>query len=109
MIDIKNFHSNLLKTDKSHIKTFIFTILVTSQLISLVILRIFNLLYLIIKSARGYFKEKNSEKYLILDSTEKYKFFLELYQKLKHLIMEKNCFMKKIMLELGLILTMIYL
>ena len=31
-----------------------------------------NPLYLIIHSATGYFKEKNGEKYLILDSTEKY-------------------------------------
>ena len=31
-----------------------------------------NSLYLIIHSATGYFKEKNSEKYLILDSIEKY-------------------------------------
>ena len=29
-------------------------------------------MYLIIHSATGYFKEKCSEKYLILDSTEKY-------------------------------------
>ena len=31
-----------------------------------------NPLYLIIHYATGYFKEKNSEKYLIIDSTEKY-------------------------------------
>ena len=31
-----------------------------------------NPLYLIIHSATGYFKEKNGEKYLIIDSTEKY-------------------------------------
>ena len=29
-------------------------------------------MYLIIHSATGYFKEKNGEKYLILDSTKKY-------------------------------------
>ena len=32
-----------------------------------------NPLYLIIHSATGYFKEINGEKYLIIDSTEKYK------------------------------------
>ena len=32
-----------------------------------------NPLYLIIHSATGHFEEKNGEKYLILDSTEKYK------------------------------------
>ena len=31
-----------------------------------------NALYLIIHSATGHFKEKNGEKYLIIDSTEKY-------------------------------------
>ena len=31
-----------------------------------------NLLYLIMHSATGYFKEKNDEKYLILDSINKY-------------------------------------
>ena len=69
-----------------------------------------NPLYLIIHSAKGRFKEKkNGEKYLIIDLNEKYEeVFLELDQKLKHLMMEKNCFMKKNMLELGLILTMIY-
>ena len=35
------------------------------------------------------------------------KFGLELNQKLKHLMVEKNCFMKKIMQELELIQTMI--
>ena len=68
-----------------------------------------NLLFLIIHSATGYFKEKNGEKYLILDSTEKYEeVFSGIISKIKT-IMEKNCFMKKIMLELELILTMIYL
>ena len=63
-----------------------------------------------IHSATAYFKEKNNEKYLIIDLTDKYEeVFLELDQKLKHLMVEKNCFMKKIMLVLELILTMIYL
>ena len=68
-----------------------------------------NRLYLIIHSATGHFKgKKNGEKYLILDSTEKYEnVFLELDQKLTHLTVEKNFFMKKIMLEFGLIMTMI--
>ena len=32
-----------------------------------------NPLYLIIHSATGHFKEKNGEKYLIIDLTDKYK------------------------------------
>ena len=69
-----------------------------------------NPLYLIINSATVYFKEKYGEKCLIIDSTEKYEeVFLELNQKLKRLIVEKNCFMENIMLELELIQTIIYL
>ena len=45
MIDIKNFHSNSLKIDKKPYKDV---------------------------NATGYFKEKNGEKYLILDFIEKY-------------------------------------
>ena len=41
IINIKNFHSNLLKIEKSRMKTLIFTILITSRLGSLVILKIF--------------------------------------------------------------------
>ena len=60
-----------------------------------------NPLYLIIYSATWYFKEKYGEKYLILDSTEKYdEVFLELKKKLKRLMVEKSYFMRKTMLEL---------
>ena len=41
MINIKNFQSNLLKMDKSHIKILIFTILVTPQLRHLAIMKMF--------------------------------------------------------------------
>ena len=52
----------------------IFTISVTSRLKNLVIVNIHsvNPLYLTIHSARGYFKEKYNEKYLILDPIQKY-------------------------------------
>ena len=39
-----------------------------------------NQLYLIIHSATGYFKEKNGEKYLVIDSTEKYE---EIFSEIK--------------------------
>ena len=69
-----------------------------------------NPLYLIIHSATGYFKEKNREKYLILDSTEKYReVFSGIRSEIKQLMVEKNYFMKNVMLELELILTMIFL
>ena len=75
MTDIKNFHSNLLKIDKKPYKD------IDIYYIGYITIKKFgdcenihsvNPLYLIIHSATGYFKEKNDEKYLILDSTEKY-------------------------------------
>ena len=56
-----------------------------------------NPLYLIIHSAKGYFKEKYGEKYLIIDSTEKYeevvsgiKSWIEALNDKKELFYEKN-------------------
>ena len=113
MIDIRNFHSNLSKIDKKLHKD------IDIYYIGYITIKTFsddenihsvNILYLIIHSAIGYFKVKNCEKFLIIDSTEKYEeVFLELHQKFKQLLVGKNCFMKMIMLELELILTMIYL
>ena len=102
MIDIRNFHSNLLKIDKkSHkdINIYYSGYIMIKKFRDCENIHSVNLLHLIIPSATGHFKEKNGKKYLIVDSTEK----------LKHLMMEKNCFPKEIMLELELILTMIYL
>ena len=76
MIDIKNFHSNLLKIDKkSHKDIDIYYIgyITIKKFSDCENIHSVNPLYLIIHSATGYFKEKNGEKYLILDSTEKYK------------------------------------
>ena len=85
MIDTRHFHSNLLKIDKKSHKD------IDICYIGYIMIKKFgnceninsvNLLYLIIHSATGYFKEKNGEKYLIIDSTEKYEeVFLELNQK----------------------------
>ena len=75
MINIKNFHSNLLKIDKKSYKD------IDIYYIGYITIKKFgdyesihsvNLLYLIIHSAAEHFKEKNDEKYLILDSTDKY-------------------------------------
>ena len=75
MIDIRNFYSNLLKIDKkSHQDIDIYYIgyITIKKFSDYENIHSVNLLYLIIPSATGYFKEKNSEKYLILDSTGKY-------------------------------------
>ena len=112
MVDIKNFHSNLSKKDKKlhkEIDVYYIGYITIKKFSDCEKIHSENPLYLIIHSATGYFKEENGEEYLIIDSTEKYEaVFLGLDQKLKHLVVERNCFVKKTMLELGLILTMIY-
>ena len=53
-------------------------------------------MYLIIDFATGYFKEKNGEKYLIIDPTEKYeKVFFGIKSKIKTLNSGKELFYKK--------------
>ena len=75
IIDIKDFQSNLLKIDKKQYKD------IDVYYIGYITIKNFgdcenilsvNPLYLIFYSATGYFKEKYGEKYLVLDSTEKY-------------------------------------
>ena len=76
MIDIKNFYSNLLKIDKkTHKDVDIYYIcyITIKKFSDCENIHSTNPLYLIIHSATGYFKEKYGEKYLIIDSTEKYK------------------------------------
>ena len=82
-INIKNFHSYLLKIDKKSYKN------IDVYYIGYITIKRFddcenihsytvniqlsvNPLYLMIHSATGHFKEKNDEKCLILDSTDKY-------------------------------------
>ena len=112
MINIKNFHSNLLKIEKKPYKDFdIYYIgyITIKKIGDYENIHSVNPLYLIIHSSRGFFKEKYGEKYLIFDSSEKYEEVLvELNQKLKRLIVEKNFSMKKIIAKLDLILTIMY-
>ena len=75
MVNIEDFHSSLLKIDKkSHKDIDIYYIgyITIKKFSDYENIHNVNLLYLIIRSATGYFKAKNSEKYLIIDSTEKY-------------------------------------
>ena len=75
MIDVRNFNSNLLKIyKKSHKDIDIYYIgyITIKKFCDCGSIYSLNTLYLIIHSATGYFKEKNCEKYLIIDSTEKY-------------------------------------
>ena len=75
VIDIKNFRSNLLKIDKKSrkdIDIYYIGYITIKKFSGCENIHSVNPLYLIIHSATGYFKEKYGEKYLIIDSTEKY-------------------------------------
>ena len=62
------------------------------------------------KSDRGYFEEKNGEKYLILDSTEKYeKVFSAIKSEIETINGGKKMYYEKVMQRLELIQMMIYL
>ena len=76
MVNIEDFHSNLLEINRKSHKD------IDIYYIGYIIIKKFNdyknthsvnPLYLLINSATRYFKEKNGEKYSILNSTEKYK------------------------------------
>ena len=107
-----NFHSNLLKTDKESYKD------IDIYYIGYIRFKKFddceniysvNPLYLIIHSASWHFKEKNGEKYLIIDLTDKYEeVWSGIRSKVKTLNGGKELLYEKIMQELELILTMIY-
>ena len=75
MINIQNFQSNLLKIDQKHYKAFnIYYIgyITIKEIGNCKNIHSVNPLYLMMGPARGYFTEKNSEKYLILDTIHKY-------------------------------------
>ena len=105
MIDTKNFHSNLLKIDKKPHKD------VDIYYIAYITIKMFgdcknihsvNPLYLIFHSTTGYFKEKNGEKYLILDSTDKYdKVFSRIISEIKTINGGKELFYEKNYAKIG--------
>ena len=74
-IDIRNFHSNLLKIDKKsyeNIDIYYIGYITIKNFRDCENIHSVSPLYLIIPSATGHFKEKNGEKYLIINSIEKY-------------------------------------
>ena len=90
MIDIKIFHSNLSKIDKkSHEDIDIYYIgyITIKKFSDCENIHNVNPLYLIIHSATAHFKEKFGEKYLIIDSTEKYE---GVFSKIKSKIRRPN-------------------
>ena len=76
MVNIEDFHSNLLKIDKQlhkNIDIYYIGYIMIKKFDDCENIHSVNPLYLMTHSATGYFKEKNGEKDLIIDSTEKYK------------------------------------
>ena len=74
IINIKDFHSNLLRIDKKQYKDidiYYIGYITVKKIGDYENISSVNRLYLMIHSATGYCKEKYGEKYLILDSTQK--------------------------------------
>ena len=74
IIDVRNFHWNLLKIDKKPYKDidiYYIGYITIKKFSDCENIRSVKPLHLIIRSPAGYFKEKTGEKYLITDSTEK--------------------------------------
>ena len=100
IIDIKNFHSDLLKIDKKlykDVNVYYIDYVTIKKYSDYENIHTVNPLYLIIHFATGYFKEKYCEKHLIIDSTEKYeevfsgiKSEIEALNDKKELFYEKN-------------------
>ena len=99
MIDIKNIRSNLLKIDKKPYNDFdiyYISYITIKKIGDYKNIHSVNLLYLLINSTRGYFKEKNAGKYLILDWTEKYnEFFSGIILEIKTINSGKELFYGK--------------
>ena len=105
IIDIKDFQSNLLKIGKKHYKD------IDIYYIDYITIKYFgdcenihsvNPLYLIIYSATGYSKEKYGEKYLILDSKEKYdEVFAGIISEIKTIAGGKELFYERNYAEIG--------
>ena len=113
IIDIRNFHSNLLKIGKKPYKgTDIYYIgyITMKKFSDCENIHRVNPLYLIIHSATGYFKEKNGEKYLVIDLTEKYEeVFSGIRSEIKTINGGKDLFYEKTYARIGVNTEMIYL
>ena len=106
MINMKNFHSNLLTLDKTSYKEIdIFNIgcIMIKKFGDCENISSINPSYLIIHSTTGHFKEKNDEKYLILDLTDKYEEVLPgIRSEIETLNGRKELFYKKNYAKIGI-------
>ena len=100
IINIKDFHSNLLRIDKKRYKDidiYYIGYITVRKIGDCENISSVNPLYLMIHSATGYFKEKYGEKYLILDSTEKNdEVFSGIKKEIETINGKKSYFMKKL-------------
>ena len=105
MIDIGNFHPNLLKIDKTSnedIDIYYIGYITIKKFNDCENIHSVNPLYLIIHSATRHFKEENCEKYLIIDLTEKYEeVFPGIIKEIKTLNGGKELFYEKIYTRIG--------
>ena len=75
IINLKDFHSNLINIRKKQYKEidiYYIDYITIKKVGNCKNIKSVNPLYLMIHSATGEFKERDSKKYLVLDSTEKY-------------------------------------
>ena len=105
MIDIGNFHPNLLKIDKTSnedIDIYYIGYITIKKFNDCENIHSVNPLYLIIHSATRHFKEENCEKYLIINLTEKYEeVFPGIIEEIKTLNGGKELFYEKIYTRIG--------
>ena len=90
IINLKDFHSNLLKIDKKQYKEidiYYISYITTKKIDDCENINIVNPLYLMIHSTTGEFKQCDDKKYLVLDSTEKYE---EVFSRIKKEIQAIN-------------------
>ena len=105
MVNIKIFHPNLLKIDKKlhkDIDIYYIGYITIKKFSDCENIHNINPLYLIIHSTAGHFKEKYGEKYLIIDSTEKYEdVFSGIISEIKTISGRKELFYEKNCVKIG--------
>ena len=95
IINLKDFHPNLLKIDKrkyKEIDIYYIGYITIEKIGNCKNINSINPLYLMIHSATGEFKERDGKKYLVLDSTEKYE---EVFSGIKKKLKPWGKFMKR--------------
>ena len=112
MIASKDFDKANLKVDKKYYKymdIYYISYITIKKMDDYENIHSVNPLYLISHSATGYFAEENGNKYLVLDSANKYEeVWFSIRAESKTINGGKEIFMKKTTLELKLILMVIY-